>query len=91
MSNVFTAKYVDDSSRARAINLQEDLVINDNLTRPLNYHERTGHILDPNRNFLQQDLDHFNDFLSPRNQVINIDKSSIMLFSLAKVEISNLN
>ena len=53
ISNVFTAKYVDDSSRARVINLLEDLEVNLEKVFPLNFHQRTGHILKREKNLLK--------------------------------------
>ena len=39
------AKYLDDISFCSAVNLKSDLVYVDHKTLPVNYHQRTGHVL----------------------------------------------
>ena len=79
----FTGKFLDDTSQMRAIDLKADLVTNENLTLPANYHERTGHVLDPTKNELQNDIDGFEEFTKSKNLQINPKKSSLMLFNLS--------
>ena len=76
-NSVFTAKYVDDSSRARAINLITDLSKNPEVTFPARFRERTGHCLKSERNFLQSDIDEFQKFCEQRNHVRNVKKSLV--------------
>ena len=79
----FTAKFLDDSSQLRAINLRTDLIKNVNLVLPARFHERTGHSLNPAKNGLQSDLDEFQRFTSSKNLEINPKKSSVMLFNFS--------
>ena len=51
-------KYIDDSTKAATVNLKKSL-IPDPTTRPfpLQYHERTKMILNPEENILQEELE----------------------------------
>ena len=57
-------KYIDDMTVAEAINLKQQLVINPdpNPPRPLQYHERTGHILPEGQSEVQTLLTGLNTF-----------------------------
>ena len=79
----FTGKFLDDTSQMRAIDLKDDLVTNENLILPAKYHERTGHVLDPTKNELQNDIDGFEEFTKSKNLQINPKKSSLMLFNFS--------
>ena len=50
----------------------------------MNYHERTDHISDSTKNVLRKIFDAVIEFLTPRNQVINTEKSTIMLFNFSQ-------
>ena len=84
ISDSFTAKFVDDSSRARKVNLTTDLTENNNKILPLNFHERTGHKIKSDANLLEKDLEDFLSFLEEKNQKINYKKSTIMLFNFSQ-------
>ena len=49
-------KYVDDMTQCAAMNLKETTEMNQNPTLPLQYHERTGHRLDPLNNPIQTEV-----------------------------------
>ena len=77
------ALYIDDLSEAEAINLKKRL-INDPVVRPfpLNYHERTQHVLPVST--LQNQLCKIEDFTDRNMMKINSSKSKIMIFNKSK-------
>ena len=77
-----TVKYIDDASQACSINLRKALVP-DRIDRPhpRNYRERTGHVLLPELNQLQVDLDNLKQFTDNNKMVINEKKTLIMSFN----------
>ena len=78
-------KYIDDSSQAASINLQESLEEDPTpRPRPLNYHERTQMRLKCDENVLQQQLHVFEDFSLKNKLVINSSKCFIMLFTRSR-------
>ena len=78
-------KYIDDGTVAVSINLKKCLVDDPvNRPRPLNFHERTEHILPPENNLLQYYLDDTEDFTRSNLMKINSKKSKIMLFSKSR-------
>ena len=78
------ALYIDDLSEAEAIELKKCLV-DDPVQRPfpLNYHERTQHVLPP-RSALQQHLDRVEDFTINNKMKINENKSKVMIFNKSR-------
>jgi len=78
-------KYVDDATKAASINLTNSL-IQDPLTRqmPLQYHERTKMIIDPQENVLQMELDRFQKETAENNFVANEKKTAVMIFNNSK-------
>ena len=63
ISSPISVKYVDDHSYAVKINLKNCLSEDpEDRPKPLNYHERTGHILTRHSNFLQNTLDDLHKF-----------------------------
>ena len=80
-----TVKYIDDATQACAINLR-DALLPDHIVRPrpLNYRERTSHILNPLHNQLQEDLDSLKVFTDDNLMVINKKKTQIMSFNFRK-------
>ena len=79
------ALYIDDLSEAEVIELKKKL-IRDPVQRPfpLNYHERTQHILLAGRLGMQQRLDNLEN-VTMRNQMkINESKSKVMLFNKSR-------
>ena len=71
-----SVKYVDDHSCAVRINLKNSLV-NDPETRPkpLNFHERTSHVLPKLSNQLQETLDDLHSFTENNLMKINVEKN----------------
>ena len=80
-----SVKFVDDHSCAVKIDLKKAL-IKDPLIRqkPLNFHERTGHILPNNYNMLQITLDDLRQFTVDNLMRINEPKTKIMLFNTSR-------
>ena len=85
-SKEFTARYIDDSSKAVAFSLKECLekVRTGEVIRPVTFHQRTGHRLKESHNSLQFHLDNFKDFTVRNEFQINNKKSSIMIFNFSK-------
>ena len=78
-------KFIDDGSVAVSIDLKQCLVPDPvHRPRPLQYHERTGHILPPENNLLQYYIADTEDFTQRNNMVINQRKTKIMHFSKSK-------
>lgn len=79
------AVYVDDLAEAEAIDLKRQLVV-DPVTRPfpLNFHERTHHILPSDSSLLQKQLLKVDHFSSTNHLVINEAKSKVMIFNTSK-------
>ena len=77
------ALFIDDLSKAEAINLNKQLM-SDPVQRPypLNYHERTKHILQSST--LQEDLMKIEQFTVKNQMKINEQKSKIMIFNMSK-------
>ena len=77
------ALFIDDSSEAEAINLKKQLINNPaQRPYPLNYHERTQHILPTSK--LQQKLNTIEEFTKNNQMKINESKSKIMIFNKSK-------
>ena len=76
----FTAKYVDDSVKAVAVNLTQCLEKVNHQVRPVTFHQRTGHQLSSSHNSLQRHLYVFKEFIDTNEFEVNISKSFIMLF-----------
>ena len=56
-------KYIDDASQIASINLKKPLIPDPTIrTRPLNYHERTEMVLNPQEDIMQQKLNLFYEF-----------------------------
>ena len=78
-------KFIDDASQIASVNLKKSLLPDTSeRPRPLNYHERTQMILDPQENILQQQLDLFYQFTQSDKFVINQGKCFVMQFSRSK-------
>ena len=78
------ALFIDDLSEAEAINLKKQLM--DDPTQrpyPLNYHERTKHIL-PGNSLLQQNLTKIEEFTFANKMKINENKSKVMIFNKSR-------
>ena len=78
-------KFVDDGSVAVSVDLKECLVPNQNeKARPLNYHERTEHVLPPANNLLQYYIHDTEKFVSENKMIINKKKTKIITFNKSK-------
>ena len=78
-------KYIDDASQIASVNLKKSLLQDSQFRQqPLNYNERTGHILNPEENTLQMELDKFYQFTVTNKLVINQRKCFVMKFSRSK-------
>ena len=78
-------KFVDDGTVAVSVDLEQCLVPDPvNRQRPLNYFERTGHVLPPEHNLLQFFVDDAEKFTSENKMVINKNKTKILNFTKSK-------
>jgi hypothetical protein len=78
-------KYIDDASQMASVNLKKSLVPDvSQRARPLNYHERTEMVLNPDENVILSELQKFLDFTQTNKLVINKKKGFVMKFSRAK-------
>ena len=79
-------KYVDDMTAAEAINLKKQLVKNPNSNpaRPLQYHERTEHILPEGQSQVQDLLDQLVSYSADHQMKINSEKTKVILFNNAR-------
>ena len=75
------ALYIDDLTEAHAIDLKRQLIV-DPVQRqfPLNFHERTHHIL-PAGSILEKNLDKIENFTLKNKMLINESKSKVMIFN----------
>ena len=76
-------KYVDDISLAQSINMKECVVTNPdpNPVLPLQYHDRTGHVLPTSQCALQVQLHNLAEYCKTYNMVINAGKTKVMMFN----------
>ena len=74
-------KYIDDPSVAESLNLKKLLVQNpdENQPRPLNFHDRTQHILPESESKVRTILKDIVDYSSEHKMKINSAKSKVML------------
>ena len=63
------------------MNLKIDLIQNEDMVLPPNFHERTGHRINLEKNLLQRDLDEFQAFTESRHFKVNVKKSTVILFN----------
>ena len=76
---------MDDGTVAVTVNLKTCLVPDPvDRPRPLNFHERTRHILPVKNNLLQFYINDTEDFVSSNNMVINKQKTKIICFSKSR-------
>ena len=75
-------KFIDDGSVAVSIDLQRSLVPDcSQRPLPLNFHERTGHILPPPDNLMQIYIHEAEQFAEKNKMVINTTKTDAMIFT----------
>ena len=84
-SEVCAVKFVDDGTVAVSVDLKTSLAPDlSGRPRPLNYHERTEHVLPAENNLLQylvQDTEHF---AKANKMIINKEKTKIISFSKSR-------
>ena len=79
------AIYIDDLSEAEAIELKKQLKPDPiSRPRPLNYHERTGHVFPAENSILHKQLRKVECFTIKNQMKINSSKSKIMIFNKSK-------
>ena len=80
-----TVKYVDDESVAVDVDLKKSLIPDPvEKPRPLQFRERTGHILPEENNLLQQFIHEVEDFTLKNKMVINKVKTTNLLFNRSR-------
>ena len=78
-------KYVDDGSVAVSLNLKSCLELDQiNRPNPLNFRERTKHILNPANNLLQVYIKDIEQYSITNKMVINKKKTQVMLFNKSR-------
>ena len=78
-------KFVDDGTVAVSIDLKACLVPDPiERARPLNFHERTSHILPPENNLLQFYIDDTENFARDNLLVINKQKTKVISFTKSR-------
>ena len=79
-------KYVDDMTQCVAVNLKKVAVLNPNPTcdLPRQYHERTGHVLPAEHNYIQQKVNKLKQYAKDKKMVINESKTKIIVFNEAR-------
>ena len=79
------AIFIDDLSEAEAVQLKKQLVPDPKQRPfPLQYHERTQHILPQESSILQQNLKKIENFTTNNQMKINPEKSKLMLFNKSR-------
>ena len=71
--------YIDDMTLATSINLKEKLLINNDLQRPLNYHQRTHHVLLQKDNPMQEEVNDLVAYTNEKQMRINHEKTNVIL------------
>ena len=78
-------KFVDDGTVAVSVDLKACLVPDPvQRARPLNFHERTGHILPDENNLLQFFLKDTEQFVAENKMVINTQKTKVISFTKSR-------
>ena len=79
-------KYVDDLTIAEAIELKKTLKKEDeqDLVRPLSFHDRTEHTLPPERSKVQDQLNEIVEYANRNEMKVNKHKTKLMLFNSAR-------
>ena len=79
-------KYIDDLTVAQSLSLKNQLVLNsDNeKERPLDYHNRTEHLLPRSDCRVQDMLDDVVEYAETNKMKVNQDKSKVILFNSSK-------
>ena len=69
---------------AESISLKDSVKVNDNLCRPPQFHERTGHFIPPEDLETQKMLDSLVEFTKLNEMKINKKKTKAILFNRAR-------
>ena len=78
-------KFVDDGTVAVSVDLKACLVPDPvQRARPLNYHERTGHILPAENNMLQYYISDTEEYVSENKMIINKHKTKVISFTKSR-------
>ena len=78
-------KFVDDGTVAVSIDLKQSLIADpEDRTKPLNYFERTGHILPPENNLLQFYITDAEKFMIKNKLVVNQKKTNVLNFTKSR-------
>ena len=77
-------KYVDDMTQCAAVDLKKIAVPNTNTVRPRSYHERTGHMLLPEDNPIQEEVTKLVNYANKHKMKVNTKKTKAMVFNQAK-------
>ena len=79
-------KFIDDMTLAEAIDLKSKLTPNPdpNPPRPVNYHDRTGHVLDVALSQVQVQLKELGEYAQNHQMKVNSNKSKVILFNSAR-------
>ena len=78
-------KFVDDGTVAVSVNLKTSLIPDpEDRAQPLNYQERTGHILPGEQNLLQYYIEDAESYCSNNQMVINKQKTKVIKFSKSR-------
>ena len=78
-------KYVDDGAVAVSIDLKQCLVPDPVIRqKPLNYRERTGHVLPPANNLLEHYIQDTEQFTAQNKMIINKKKTKVISFNKSK-------
>ena len=79
-------KFVDDGTVAVSVDLKACLVPDPvQRVRPLNFHERTGHILPDQNNLLQFYIKDTEQFVAENNMVTNKQKTKVISFTKSMI------
>ena len=70
-------KFIDDMTVAESIHLKEQFIENPDPVHPLQYHERTGHILPMERSKVQMVLDDLHVYTEKHQMRLNQDKTML--------------
>ena len=83
-ANQIHLKFVDDLTIAESIPLIDNLQSNPSRIFPVNHHDRTGHVLKPERSSVYQELENIQKYAQSNEMKLNIRKSKFMLFTNVK-------
>ena len=81
---IFHAKWIDDMTAAESISLKTCLEVSSSLMHPVQFHERTGHFLPPEKSKLQGLLNELNTYIDEKQMKVNNDKTNVILFNKAR-------